>query len=78
MLCFCRITLSTSDMVSTERFNFVRVLAIVRLLYKFTGEEINPLFCQQQNPELFELFLRLHKNILSDKFKYKYKRNSIN
>ena len=55
MLCFCRITLSTTrcqavklstDTVSTERFNFVRVLAIARLLYKFTGEEINPLFCQ--------------------------------
>ena len=50
----------------------------MRLLYKFTGEEINPLFCQQQNPELFELFLRLHKNILSDKFKYKYKRYKLN
>ena len=53
MLCFYRITLSTSkkmvgacqavklssDTVTTERFNFVHVLAIVHLLYKFTSEK---------------------------------------
>ena len=66
---FCRNTLCTgikivcvkrlSCQVSTKsKQGVVRILAIVCLLYKFlTGEEINPFICQQQNTELFELFL---------------------